>query len=135
MLWKICSSQLIIDHVFSCLLIIIDPLLLVSQANAQFQSRPETSGSSRKGKSKVVQIKTVPLLDDGAPIFQQNKQTNGRSQEVPETPSTTPSRHRMAGSVSGQGKRVSSSFEVTGNFSECFFCDFFFFWLVSPVLG
>jgi kinetochore protein Mis13/DSN1 len=102
----------------------------VSQANAQFHSRPETSGSSRKGKSKV--DITVPLPDEGTPIIQRNKWmrasamatfTNGRSQEVPKTPSTTPSRYRRTDSVSGRGKRVSSSFEVTGNISECFFCD------------
>ena len=114
---------------------IIDPSLLASQANVQFQSRPETAGSSsRKGKSKVVDM-TVPLPDEETPIIQRNKQmragamagiTNGRSREVSETPRTTPSRHRRKGSVSGRGKRVSSSFEVTGNISKYFIAEFWF---------
>jgi kinetochore protein Mis13/DSN1 len=117
---------------------IIDPSLLASQANVQFQSRPETSGSSRKGKSKVVDI-TVPLPEEEIPTIQRNKQmrasamaaiTNGRSQELPETPRTTPSRHRRKGSVSARGKRVSSSFEVTGNISK-YFCVVPFFPFVS----
>jgi len=102
---------------------IIDPSLLVSQSNMQFQSRPETSGSSRKGKSKVVDM-IVPLAEEETPRIQRNKQMRANamaaisSLEIPETPSKTPRGHRRKGSVSGRGKRVSSSFEVTGNISE-----------------
>jgi len=110
---------------------IIDPALLVSQSNMQFQGRPETSGSSRKGKSKVVDI-IVPLPEEETPRIQRNKQMRAdamaaiSSLEIPETPISKPRGHRRKGSVSGRGKRVSSSFEVTGNISEYFILRFLF---------
>jgi kinetochore protein Mis13/DSN1 len=110
---------------------IIDPSLLASQPSVQFHSRPEIPGSSRKGQSssKVVDV-TMPLSEQETPRIQRNKQmrsnamaaiTNGRNQEIPQTPATNPRGHRRKGSVSGRGKRVSSSFEVTGHISKYFF--------------
>lgn len=104
---------------------VIDPTLLSSQANVPFSSRPETPGVSRKGKSKAVEI-SMPLPEQETPRIQRNKQlrsnamaaiANGRT---PETPSTTPNRHRRKSSVSGRGKRVSTSFEATGVISKLF---------------
>ena len=73
---------------------------------------------------------TAPLPEEDTPRIERNKQlragamaaiVNGRGRE-PEatTTTTTPSRtgHRRKSSVSGRGKRVSSSFEATGIISE-----------------
>jgi kinetochore protein Mis13/DSN1 len=69
----------------------------------------------------------VPLAEEETPRIHRNKQMRANamaaisSLDIPEPPSTTPRGHRRKGSVSGRGKRVSSSFEVTGNISEWFF--------------
>ena len=68
---------------------------------------------------------TTPLPEEDTPRIERNKQlrsgamaaiVNGRGREPEERTTTTPSRtgHRRKSSVSGRGKRVSSSFEATG---------------------
>lgn len=96
----------------------VDPSLLSSQARMHFPSRSEPPGTSRKGKSKALDIST-PLPSQETPIIERNKQlrsgliaTNRRGHETDMgTPTET---HRRRSSVSGRGKRVSSSFEATG---------------------
>lgn len=90
---------------------IIDPSLLASQ------------------DSRTVEI-TTPLPDQETPTIRRNKQmrsnamaaiSHERNQELPETSSTTPKSHRRKSSVNGRGKRVSSSFELSGIISKYFF--------------
>lgn len=108
----------------------IDSSLL--QGNVRF---PETPGSSRKGKSKAVDT-LVPLTEQETPTIERNKQmragamatiANGRNQEGAETGSTTPHGQRRKSSVSGRGKRVSTSFEASGIISKILVCDDVFF--------
>lgn len=96
----------------------IDTSLL--QSNVRF---PDTS---RKGKSKAVDT-LVPLTELETPTIQRNKQmragamasiANGSDQKGRETGSMTPHGSRRKSSVSGRGKRVSTSFEATGIISK-----------------
>jgi len=87
---------------------------------------------------------TAPLPEEDTPRIERNKQfragamaaiVNGRGREPEEkTTTTTPSRtgHRRKSSVSGRGKRVSSSFEATGIISE--FLSVVCFWEVIYLL-
>jgi len=99
------------------------------QANVQF---PETPGLSRKGKSKAVDT-LVPLTEQEMPTIQGNKLmragamaiiANRRNQEGVESGSTTSHGQRRKSSVSGRGKRVSTSFEASGIISKTFICDY-----------
>jgi len=108
----------------------IDPSILQSKAKIITSSRFETPQTGRKGKRPNTAVDIVtPLPDHDTPKIQRNKQmrsnvmganANGRHQTVPETetPTTTPGGSRRKSSVSGRGKRVSSSFELSGIISK-----------------
>ncbi len=102
----------------------VDPSLLPSQASMQFPSRSEPPGTTRKGKRKAFDAST-PLPEQETPGIERNKQltanamatiVNGRRRDTDMTMPTAA--HRRRSSVSGRGKRVSSSFEATGIISE-----------------
>ncbi|KAJ3486578.1 hypothetical protein NLJ89_g11797 [Agrocybe chaxingu] len=96
---------------------------LVAETSLQFQSqRSEGSGTARsKGKTKIVDIST-PLPDNDTPRAERNKQlrqpamdaiAQSRGRPV-EANGTSGQGHRRKSSISGRGKRISSSFEATG---------------------
>ncbi|CAA7269447.1 unnamed protein product [Cyclocybe aegerita] len=96
---------------------------LVAETSLQFQSqRPEGSGTARsKGKMKIVDIST-PLPDNDTPRAERNKQlrqpamdaiAQSRGRPV-EANGASGQGHRRKSSISGRGKRISSSFEATG---------------------
>jgi len=100
-------------------------------------------GRTRKSRGGTVDM-TAPLPEEDTPRIERNKQlragamaaiVNGRGREPEATTTTaTPSRtgHRRKSSVSGRGKRVSSSFEATGIISE--FLSVVRFWEVIYLL-
>lgn len=118
---------------------VIDPSILPSQGNVRFS---ETPGSSRKGTSSKAVDVVVPLPEEETPKIERNKQmragamaaiVNGRNQEM------TPHAHRRKSSVSGRGKRVSTSFEATGIISKsvclCIgLSDEFLFWKRNHII-
>ncbi|KAF4615741.1 hypothetical protein D9613_012463 [Agrocybe pediades] len=99
-------------------------ILNTNDSSLQFRTRTEprtpnrSSGSSNnKGKEKVIDT-IVPLPDEDTPIIDRNKQmrsgamtaiTGGSSSGNHTRPD-----HRRRSSVSGRGKRISTSFETTG---------------------
>ena len=101
----------------------IDSTILAAETSLQFPARTEPPGTSRKGKSRVVDI-TTPMPEHDTPRAERNKQlrsgamaaiVNGRGRSPDPTPGQG---HRRKSSVSGRGKRISSSFEATGIISE-----------------
>jgi len=98
----------------------VDSSLLPSQPSLQFPSRSEPPGTGRKGKGKAFDVST-PLSEQETSTLERNKRltadamatiANGRRRDTDMIMPTAT--HRRRSSVSGRGKRVSSSFEATG---------------------
>ncbi|KAF9533998.1 Mis12-Mtw1 protein family-domain-containing protein [Crepidotus variabilis] len=97
----------------------IDQTFLQSQTNVQFPTRSEPPPSARKGKNKILDT-SAPMPDHDTPKIERNKQLRADAMSAYEnsrgrTQEPGPSQgHRRKSSVSGRGKRMSTSFEATG---------------------
>ena len=91
--------------------------ILNADSSLQFRSRTEPSTISRsKGKEKIIDT-VVPLPDNDTPTIDRNKQLrSGAMAAITGGSNGNHARpdHRRRSSVSGRGKRVSTSFEATG---------------------
>ena len=86
-------------------------------ATNQFGSNGEPSNTSKsRGKMKITDI-SAPLAENETPQLKRNKEMRQAAMDaiVNERNDT---RHRRKSSVNGRGKRISSSFEVSGILRE-----------------
>lgn len=90
--------------------------------NPAFQFPPRAESSTTKGKSRIVDT-SILIPERETPKIERNKQlregamaaiANGRSSRPLEQNGKGQGHHRRKSSVSGRGKRISTSFETTG---------------------
>jgi len=101
----------------------IDSAVLASDASFQLPARTELPGTSRKSRSRVVDI-MIPMPEHDTQGVDCNKQLRSGAMSAVldsrgRTPEPMPGQgHRRKSSVSGRGKRSSSFFEATGIIGE-----------------